>query len=159
VHLTNPFVPQAAFSADEIAAIHDGALRVLQELGIRILLDEARQILQRNGALVDEATMMVRLGRDIVDQALARRPARWRMRAANPARERLCPRRSCCSAGARAAPTSATAPAAAAPAACRLHETLRLQQAFDVIHILGPSAEPQDIPAALRHLDMMRRRS
>jgi trimethylamine--corrinoid protein Co-methyltransferase len=87
VHLTNPFVPQAAFSADEIAAIHDGALRVLQELGIRILLDEARQILQRNGALVDEATMMVRLGRDMVEQALATAPRAIRLRAANPARE------------------------------------------------------------------------
>ncbi|WP_435257518.1 trimethylamine methyltransferase family protein [Thioclava sp. FR2] len=34
-------------------------------------------------------------------------------------------------------------------------ETIRLQQAFDVIHILGPSAEPQDVPAHFRHYAMM----
>ena len=34
-------------------------------------------------------------------------------------------------------------------------ETLALQQSFDVIHILGPSVEPQDVPAPLRHYAMM----
>jgi trimethylamine--corrinoid protein Co-methyltransferase len=35
-------------------------------------------------------------------------------------------------------------------------ETLALQQAFDVVHILGPSAEPQDVPPHLRHYAPMR---
>jgi trimethylamine--corrinoid protein Co-methyltransferase len=35
-------------------------------------------------------------------------------------------------------------------------ETLILQQSFDAIHKHGPSAEPQDVPAALRHYAMMK---
>ncbi|MBE2276484.1 MAG: trimethylamine methyltransferase family protein [Rhodobacteraceae bacterium] len=157
VHLTNPFVPQAAFSADEIAAIHDGALRVLQELGIRILLDEARQILQRNGALVDEATMMVRLGRDMVEQALATAPRAIRLRAANPAREQdYRPGALLFMAGA-GCPNAFDRDRGRRPGNLAGYlETLRLQQSFDVLHMLGPSVEPQDIPTPLRHYAMMR---
>lgn len=35
--LRHPFPAQEMFSADEIAAIHDTALRVLEELGMRVL--------------------------------------------------------------------------------------------------------------------------
>src|SRR5262249_56694834 len=35
------------------------------------------------------------------------------------------------------------------------HDLTRLTQAFDVLHLLGAPAEPQDIPVQLRHLDMM----
>ena len=42
------------------------------------------------------------------------------------------------------------------PGTLRDHtETLELQQSFDVIHILGPSVEPQDVPAPVRHYAMM----
>jgi trimethylamine--corrinoid protein Co-methyltransferase len=34
-------------------------------------------------------------------------------------------------------------------------ETTKLQQSYDVIHMLGPSAEPQDVPIHLRHFAMM----
>ena len=36
--LRHPFIPQGAFSDDEIEAMHDTALRVLENLGIRIFL-------------------------------------------------------------------------------------------------------------------------
>ena len=42
--LRNPFVPQPVFSADGIEAIHETALRVLEELGIKVLLPEARAL-------------------------------------------------------------------------------------------------------------------
>jgi trimethylamine--corrinoid protein Co-methyltransferase len=35
------------------------------------------------------------------------------------------------------------------------HESLCLQQHFDVIHTLTPAPEPQDIPPHLRHFAMM----
>ena len=34
--------------------MHDTALRVLEELGLRVLLDEGRAIFRAGGALVDE---------------------------------------------------------------------------------------------------------
>ena len=51
--------------------MHDTALRVLEDLGIRILLDEARAIFRTGGALVDDDSQMVRIGRDMVGAAIA----------------------------------------------------------------------------------------
>ena len=34
-------------------------------------------------------------------------------------------------------------------------ETLKLHQSYDIIHKLGPSTEPQDVPTHLRHYAMM----
>ena len=82
--LRHPFQPQAGFSEDEIAAMHDTALRVLQELGIRILLPEARAILRAAGARVDDDSQMVWIGRDIVAAALATAPRSIRLRAPSP---------------------------------------------------------------------------
>jgi trimethylamine---corrinoid protein Co-methyltransferase len=69
--LKNPFLPQPIFSDDHVASIHDTALRVLEELGIKVLLPQARDLLARAGALVDPDTDMVRIGRDMVAAALA----------------------------------------------------------------------------------------
>lgn len=44
--LRHPFHPQDMFSEDEVASIHDTALRVLEELGIKILLPEALHLLR-----------------------------------------------------------------------------------------------------------------
>mgnify|MGYP006217026537 CR=1 FL=1 len=44
------FAAQGAFTTDEIAAMHDTALRVLERLGIRILLDEARALFRAAGS-------------------------------------------------------------------------------------------------------------
>ena len=49
VHLRHPFPPQAVFSDDEIANIHITALRVIEELGMKILLPEARDIFEQAG--------------------------------------------------------------------------------------------------------------
>ena len=57
--LRHPFPPQTMFSDDEIAAIHDTALRVLEELGMRVLLPEARQIYAAAGAKVVEDMVFI----------------------------------------------------------------------------------------------------
>ena len=66
--LTNPLARQPAFSQDRIEAIHDTALRVLEQLGIRVLNTEARDIFRRAGADVQESTQMVKLARELVEE-------------------------------------------------------------------------------------------
>jgi trimethylamine--corrinoid protein Co-methyltransferase len=155
--LRHPFTPQSIFLQDGVARIHEMALRVVEELGIKILLPEARSIFQTAGALVDEDTHMVRIGRDLVEHALSTTPNSYRLRARNPARDQMfeegamlfapgagCPNVSDLERGRRAGSLATYT------------ETIKLQQSFDVMHVFGPSAEPQDVPAQLRHYDMMR---
>ncbi|MGB8813969.1 MAG: trimethylamine methyltransferase family protein [Paracoccaceae bacterium] len=157
VHLQNPFTPQPGFSDDQIAAMHETALRVLEELGIKVLLDEGRAILRAGGALVDDDTQMVRIGRDMVTQALAVAPRSIRLRAANPAREQVfTPGAMLFMAGA-GCPNAYDRVRGRRPGSYRDYlETLQLQQSFDVIHMHGPSAEPQDIAVNVRHYALMR---
>ena len=51
--LRNPFTPVDAFSKDREEALHDTALRVLEELGVKVLLPEARDLFKAAGARVD----------------------------------------------------------------------------------------------------------
>lgn len=153
-HLTHPFTPQPVFSDDAVASLHEAALGVLEDLGIKVLLPEACDIFAQSGARVDDE--IVFLGRDIVAAALATAPRAWRMRAANPARERdYAPGQLLFGPGA-GCPNATDLVRGRRPGSLRDYtETLALQQAFDVIHILGPSAEPQDVPVNLRHYATM----
>ena len=60
------------FSADEIANMHRTALRMLKELGIKVLLPEAVALFKAGGARVEGE--MVYLGEDMITAALALAP-------------------------------------------------------------------------------------
>ncbi len=153
--LQHPFAAQQEFSDDEIADIHRTALRVLHELGIKFLLPEARQLLAKAGALVDEATQMVRIGSDLVAEALSTAPRAWRMRAPNPDRDQDVNAQALLFYPGAGCPNTIDRKRGRVPGSLQSYqETLKLQQSFDVIHCLGPSAEPQDIPPHLRHYAM-----
>lgn len=154
--LRHPFAPQGAFSDDEIAAMHDTALRVLEDLGIRILLDEARTTFRAAGALVDDDSQMVRIGRDMVESALATAPRSIRLRAANSAHEQVFEPGAALFMAGSGCPNVTDAIRGRRPGSRESFvETLRLQQTFDVIHMHGPSAEPQDVPIHQRHYALM----
>lgn len=155
VHLTHPFTPQSVFSDDAVAALHDASLGVLEREGMKILLPEARAIFAAAGASV--ADDMVYIGRDIVAAALASAPKSFRLRSVNPQRARdYAPGQLLFGPGA-GCPNATDLARGRRPGTLRDYdETLALQQSFDVIHILGPSVEPQDVPSNLRHYAMMR---
>ena len=156
-HLRAPFLTQNVFSDDAIANMHDTALRVLEELGIKVLLPEARALYAAAGAIVDEETEMVRIGRDIVEAALTAAPPSFRLRAANPDREQQFELGALTFAPGAGCPHATDRERGRRPGSLRdFEETIKLQQSFDAMHVLGPSAEPQDVPVHLRHYAMMR---
>ena len=155
--LTHPFTPQSVFSEDAVAAMHETALRVLEGLGIRFLLPEARAILAAAGCLADDDSQMVRIGRDVVAAALASAPSSFRLRAAESRHEQLYAPGRLLFGGSGGCPNATDAVRGRRPGCLNdFEEALKLQQHFDVIHILSPSAEPQDVPVNLRHYAMMR---
>ncbi|MGB0852725.1 MAG: trimethylamine methyltransferase family protein [Pikeienuella sp.] len=154
--LKHPFPQQTMFSDDEIASIHETALRVLEELGVKILLPEAREIFAKAGARVDD-DQMVFIGRDIVAAALASAPRKIRLRAANPAREQDYQLGSMIFMPGVGCPNANDAERGRRPGSLRdFEEAIKLCQSYDVMHTLGPLTEPQDIPIHLRHYETMR---
>ena len=155
--LRNPFKPQTVFSDDRIAAIHQTALRVLEELGMRVLLPEARQRFREFGALVDEDAMTVRIGRDIVEAAVASAPRAFEVRGA--VTERDVP----LELGVLAFQVGAGSPNATDIVRGRRPSTLgdfedlvRISQHYDALQMLSMGVEAQDVPTHLRHYGVLR---
>jgi trimethylamine--corrinoid protein Co-methyltransferase len=155
--LRNPFRPQTVFSDDEIASIHDTALRVLEELGMLIALPEARAILARGGALVDESTQMVRIGRDLVEAALARAPRSFHAHAGDRRRDIEFALGNLYFLGGAGAPNVTDIERGRrAGTLDDLENLIRIAQFFDVIHIQCAHVEPQDVDHRFRHYAMLR---
>ena len=154
--LRHRFAPQSEFSGDQIEAIHETALRVLEELGIRFLLPEARQLLVRAGAIAAEDNLL-RIGRDIVASAIETAPSSTRLRAAAKKRERRFALGEALFSAGAGCPNANDLARGRRPGSFRdYEEALKLQQAFDVIHKFVPAVEPQDVPANIRHYAMTR---
>ncbi|NBT31793.1 MAG: trimethylamine methyltransferase, partial [Rhodobacteraceae bacterium] len=150
-NLRNPFTPQTVFSEDEVAGLHDTALRVLENLGISILLPEARDILGKSGATVVED--MVFFSRDIVAEALRTAPRSIRLRAANPEFDQTYEPGALLFTAAGGCPNVSDRIRGRRPGSMdSFREAIKLIQGFDVVHKLPVSPEPQDIPIHLRHL-------
>lgn len=150
----NPFVPLKVLSEDEVAHIHDSALSILENDGMRVLLPEARARYAAAGARVDEASETVRLDRSLIAAALSTAPASIEMRAPNPDRNVVLGGQSVAVVPVSGPPNASDLDRGRRPGTLRdLHELLKLAQSFDVIHLLGPSIEPQDISPPFRHLE------
>ena len=154
-NLRNPFAPVPVFSEDRVAAMHDTALRVLEELGMKVLLAEARALFRQAGASVDEDTQMVRMGRDLVEQALTTAPKSFTLRAATRQRDVLFELgRLVFQCGAGAPHTTDLVRGRRPATIADFRELIQLNQHFDVLHMLPPVVEPQDVPTHLRHYAM-----
>jgi len=84
--LTNRWPPLEILTAEQVERVLLAAFRVLEEAGLEIRSPAAREVYRRAGALVDEASQMVRLGRDIIEAQLADAPERFVLHARNPER-------------------------------------------------------------------------
>ncbi len=151
--LKNTLDLQPAFSQDHIEDIHQTALRVLDELGIRILNREARNLFSKAGAGVNEKTQMVSIPPMLVESSLSSAPNLIDLQGARKEDQVslggnniafVCvggaPHVSDIDRGKRVATLADT------------RNIIRLCEYFDVIHLLSPNVESQDIPVPLRHL-------
>src|SRR5260370_27244288 len=81
----NPYKPIEVISADQIEAIHNASLRVLEEIGIDFLDELARARLKEAGAIVEAGSQRVRFLRAPVLGLVAQTPPQGAVPARNPA--------------------------------------------------------------------------
>ena len=151
-NLQNPFPPMRAFSDDHIATMHEAALGILETHGVKVLLPEAAKIFAKAGARFDPATEMVYLGREIIAAALATAPTTITVAAGSREKDITLK-----------LGNLLFQPGAGAPHATDLvkgrrpgnrddyNDLTRLTNHFDVLHMIPPLVEPQDVPIHLRH--------
>jgi trimethylamine--corrinoid protein Co-methyltransferase len=156
-HLTNPFEPLKVFSDDEVASIHEAALLVLEENGMRVLSEPARRRYEAGGAQVDESTMMVRFDRGLVAESLATTPRDVTLHGRSPDRHMPMSGRHVVFAPTSGPPNIMDLKrgrrAGTFEDFCNI---MKLTQSFEVLHVLGGGVEPQDVPIHVRHLETTR---
>jgi trimethylamine--corrinoid protein Co-methyltransferase len=141
-------------SEDEIEAIHEASLTILERIGMEFLCPEARSIMREAGAEIDESNGRVRFGRELVVSSVARAPSEFTLHSWNPARNLQI--------GGRwlAFGTVGSAPHYIGRDGVRrtgdregFRDLLRLAQMLNTVHFIGGyPVEPVDIHHSVRHI-------
>ncbi len=85
--LENLYSPIEVRRPEQIEAIHDTSLRILEEIGMDFLHPEALDILKRAGADVEAGTQRARFDRGLIEESIAAVPAEYPLHARNPAHD------------------------------------------------------------------------
>lgn len=148
--------PTEPLNDDGIQAIHNGAMHILENIGIEILNAEALEIFREAGATIDGEN--VRMGRDFVMEMLAKAPSSWKMTPRNPERELIVGDNHILFGNVSSPPSYWDMNIGRKVTGTRemCSDLLKLSQYFNCIHFIGGyPVEPQDIHASVRHLDVM----
>ena len=156
-HLQNPFEPMRVFSDDQVQALHDAALGVLENQGMKVLSEDARERYAAGGATVDNSTLMVRIDRGLVAQCLKTTPQAVELHALDRAHNVVLGGRHVAMAPTSGPPNIMDIERGRRAGTMEdFSNLMKLCQSFEVIQVLGGAVEPQDIPVHIRHLEVMR---
>ena len=147
--------PTEPLDEEGVQAVHNGAMRILEEIGIEFMNPEALDILKKGGATVNGEN--VRMGRDMVMELISNAPSEFTLTPRNPAK-------SVTVGGKHMAFVNVSSP----PNMWDMErgkragdfegfvDFMKLTQYFNVIHIAGGyPVEPIDVHASVRHLDCL----
>jgi trimethylamine--corrinoid protein Co-methyltransferase len=147
--------PTDVVSADELEAIHEASLRVLEEIGMDFLDPESRDVLAAAGAHVEPGTQRIRFDRAMVTERIRTAPSSFTLHARNPEHDLVI-----------GGDWMAFGSVASAPNSFDLdhgrrvgnhadyQDFIRLGQMLNCVHFFsGYPVEPIDIHASIRHLD------
>jgi trimethylamine--corrinoid protein Co-methyltransferase len=151
------FPPTEIASADELEAIHDASLTVLEEIGMDFLEPEARALLKAAGADVRPDSERVRFDRNFILDAIRSAPAGFTLHARNPAHDLRFGGDALIFAQVASTPNASDLDNGRRPGnRLDFQNLLRLAQSYNVIHMTGGyPVEPVDIHPSIRHLDCL----
>ncbi|MDG1117074.1 MAG: trimethylamine methyltransferase family protein [Flavimaricola sp.] len=148
--------PTEPLGEEGVAAIHDGAMRILEEIGIEFLNEEALDLFREAGCTVNGTN--VRMGRDWVMEMVGKAPAQFDITPRNPDRKITIGGKHILFGNVSSPPNYWDMEIGKKVSGTRAQcaDLLRLTQYFNCIHFAGGyPVEPVDIHASVRHLDVV----
>lgn len=147
-----PFDPANVASEEQLELIHDGSMRVLEQIGIDVLLPQARDMMVAAGATADGER--VRFGREMIAELIASVPARFTLHARNPAHNIQVGGRYVNFGTVASAPNTNSLDGGRRAGNQHDYQTfLRLMQSLNIMHFTsGYPVEPVDLHPSVRHL-------
>lgn len=153
VNVDRPIEP---LTSEGIEAIHEGAMRILEEIGIEFYNEEAIGILREAGCTINGDN--VRMGRDFVMEMVAKAPSSFTITPRNPDRTITIGGNNLVFGNVSSPPNYWDMEIGKkVPGNRRMcQDLLKLTQYFNCIHFAGGyPVEPVDIHASIRHLDVL----
>ncbi|MEE9417053.1 MAG: trimethylamine methyltransferase family protein [Acidimicrobiales bacterium] len=153
--VTNPYPPLPLLNADQLEAIHQASLTVLEDFGIELMSPKARALFSDAGALVDHDTGNVRVDRDLIEHALSTVPTSFQLEPRNPQRTVRLGGNNLVFGLVAGPPSIHDCERGRRPSNMADYENfIRLAHYFNAIHIIGNQVSaPMELPANNRHLD------
>lgn len=153
VNIDRPIEP---LGPEGVEAIHDGAMRILEEIGIAFLNPEAIEIFRKAGCIIDGEN--VRMGRDFIMEMVAKAPSEFTIAARNPAHNLPVGGKHILFGNVSSPPNYYDLEIGKKVPGNREQcaNLLKLTQYFNCIHFAGGyPVEPVDVHASVRHLDVL----
>lgn len=148
--------PTEPLNEDGVQAIHNGAMQILEEIGIEILNAEALEIFRDAGATINGQN--VRIGREFIMEMIAKAPSQWTLTPRNPERQLTVGGNHILFGNVSSPPSYWTVDSGGKKTGTRemCKDFIKLSQYFNCIHFVGGyPVEAQDVHASVRHLDVL----
>jgi len=148
--------PIEPIDEDGVRSIHDGAMKILSEIGIEFLNEDALKIFKTAGCSVDDQN--VKMTEDFVMDMIALAPNKWTITPRNAAREIIVGENYLLFGNVSSPPNYWDYELNKKVPGTRKHcqDLLKLSQYFNCIHFnCGYPVEPCDLHASIRHLDVL----
>lgn len=157
LNLVNTLAKSTVLSDDALESVHEASLTILEEIGMDVILPEARERMKAAGADVTPGTDRVRFDRGLIMDMIASVPPTFTMHARNPARNVAIGGNNLVFAQIASAPFVADRDGGRRTGNQEDYRKLvKLAQSYDIVHTTGGyPVEPVDIHASVRHLDCL----
>ncbi len=153
----NRDAPIEPLDEDGVTAIHNAAMRILEEIGIDFLHDDAIAELRKAGCEIDANGITVRMDRAFVVEKVRLAPSQFTMTPRNPDRQVTVGGNSMSFVNVSSPPNVMDLDRGRRTGTRdSFQDLIKLTQYFNCIHLAGGyPVEPIDIHASIRHLDCM----
>jgi trimethylamine---corrinoid protein Co-methyltransferase len=147
--------PTEPLDEEAIERVHNGAMRILEEIGILFLNDEALSVFKQAGCDVDMAEQRVKMDRAFVMEQVKKAPSSFTITPRNPERAVTVGGDKMLFVNVSSPPNAMDLDRGRRPGDREsFRDLIKLTQYFNCIHLAGGyPVEPIDIHASIRHLD------
>lgn len=153
----NPNRPIEPIDAEAVERIHNASMTILEEIGIDVLLPEAREICRQAGADVDPERDRVRFDRALIEELVAKAPDSFTLHARNPAHDLTIGGDHLVFCMVASAPNCSDLEGGRRRGNfADFKDLVRLSQTLNICHLNGGyPVEPIDLHPSTRHLDAL----
>ncbi|HEV7254725.1 MAG TPA: trimethylamine methyltransferase family protein [Mesorhizobium sp.] len=156
--VTNPYAPMQILNEEQMDTVHRTSMRILSELGIRVMGERVMNLFEAAGAIVDRGESTIRIDESLVMAALRSAPKSFTLTSRNPEKE-LQLGGDALVFGLVAGPPNVhdRINGRRQGSLDDYQNFIRLAHHFNAIHIIGNQVvAPMELPANSRHLDTYR---